>query len=135
MYGNVVESDKDLVLRIWPAIVYQATGQLCRSILERLNTEYHGRTRETVKYRHVFLLATLITCCSLMISGIFFSSAWVTVTTTTQTIAIVFYGFFAGTLAAVYRDFREIYINFSHFPFSFFQASALVYLFGKLMLY
>lgn len=91
-----MESDKDLVLRIWPAIVYQATGQLCRSILEHLDTEYHGRTRETTKYRKVFLLATLIICTSLMISGIFFSSAWVKVTTTTQAIAIVFYGFFAG---------------------------------------
>lgn len=96
LYGNVVESDKDLVLRIWPAIVYQASGQLCRSILEHLDTEYHGRTRETAKYRRVFLLATLITCCSLMISGIFFSSAWVKITTTTQAIAIVFYGLFAG---------------------------------------
>ena len=96
LYGNVVESDKDLVLRIWPAIVYQATGQLCRSILEHLDTEYHGRTRETAKYRRVFILATLLICCSLMVSGIFFSSAWVRVTTTTQAIAIVFYGFFAG---------------------------------------
>lgn len=96
LYGNVVESDKDLVLRIWPAIVYMATGQLCRSILEHLDTEYHGRTRETIKYRKVFLLATLVTFCSLMISGIFFSSAWVQITTTTQIIAIVFYGFFGG---------------------------------------
>lgn len=96
LYGNVVESDKDLVLRIWPAIVYQATGELCRSIMEHLDTEYSGRARETNQYRRIFLLATLITCISLMISGIFFSSAWVIVTTTTQTVAIVFYGFFAG---------------------------------------
>ncbi|XP_061396611.1 uncharacterized protein LOC133332244 [Musca vetustissima] len=102
LYGNVVESDKDLVLRIWPAIVYMATGQLCRSILEHLDTEYHGRTRETIKYRKVFLLATLITFCSLMISGIFFSSAWIRVTTTTQIIAIVFYGFFGGIGASLF---------------------------------
>ncbi|XP_005183061.1 uncharacterized protein LOC101896524 isoform X1 [Musca domestica] len=102
LYGNVVESDKDLVLRIWPAIVYMATGQLCRSILEHLDTEYHGRTRETIKYRKVFLLATLITFCSLMISGIFFSSAWIKVTTTTQIIAIVFYGFFGGIGASLF---------------------------------
>ncbi|XP_075154450.1 uncharacterized protein LOC142228048 [Haematobia irritans] len=102
LYGNVVESDKDMVLRIWPAIVYMATGQLCRSILEHLDTEYHGRTRETVQYRRVFLLATLITFCSLMISGIFFSSAWVLVTTTTQIIAIVFYGFFGGIGASLF---------------------------------
>ncbi|XP_065364075.1 uncharacterized protein LOC135957281 [Calliphora vicina] len=102
LYGNVVESDKDLVLRIWPAIVYQATGQLCRSILEHLDTEYHGRTRETAKYRRLFLLATLIICCSLMVSGIFFSSAWVKVSTTTQAIAIVFYGVFAGIGASLF---------------------------------
>ncbi|XP_073834405.1 uncharacterized protein isoform X2 [Musca autumnalis] len=102
LYGNVVESDKDLVLRIWPAIVYMATGQLCRSILEHLDSEYHGRTRETIKYRKVFLLATLITFCSLMISGIFFSSAWIRVTTTTQIIAIVFYGFFGGIGASLF---------------------------------
>lgn len=86
------------MLRIWPAIVYQATGQLCRSILEHLDTEYHGRTRETAQYRRTFLLATLITCCSLMISGIFFSSAWVKITVTTQAIAIVFYGLFGGNV-------------------------------------
>ncbi|XP_030379710.1 uncharacterized protein LOC115627956 [Scaptodrosophila lebanonensis] len=102
LYGNVVESDKDLVLRIWPAIVYQATGELCRSIMEHLDTEYSGRARETTKYRRIFLLATLIACISLMISGIFFSSAWVVVTTTTQTVAIVFYGFFAGIGASLY---------------------------------
>ncbi|KAH8421261.1 hypothetical protein KR009_007636 [Drosophila setifemur] len=96
LYGNVVESDKDLVLRIWPAIVYQATGELCRSIMEHLDTEYSGRSRETVQYRRVFLLATLIACVSLMASGILFSSAWIVVTTTTQVVAIVFYGFFAG---------------------------------------
>lgn len=91
-----MESDKDLVLRIWPAIVYQATGELCRSIMEHLDTEYSGRARETNQYRRIFLLATLTTCVSLMISGILFSSAWIIVTTTTQTVAIVFYGFFAG---------------------------------------
>ncbi|KAH8291598.1 hypothetical protein KR018_003487 [Drosophila ironensis] len=96
LYGNVVESDKDLVLRIWPAIVYQATGELCRSIMEHLDTEYSGRSRETTQYRRVFLLATLIACVSLMASGILFSSAWIVVTTTTQVIAIVFYGCFAG---------------------------------------
>ncbi|KAH8342661.1 hypothetical protein KR067_010094 [Drosophila pandora] len=96
LYGNVVESDKDLVLRIWPAIVYQATGELCRSIMEHLDTEYSGRSRETTQYRRVFLLATLIACVSLMASGILFSSAWIVVTTTTQVVAIVFYGFFAG---------------------------------------
>jgi len=92
----VVESDKDLVLRIWPAIVYQATGELCRSIMEHLDTEYSGRSRETTQYRRVFLLATLIACVSLMVSGILFSSAWIVVTTTTQVVAIVFYGCFAG---------------------------------------
>ncbi|EDV99674.1 uncharacterized protein LOC6564805 [Drosophila grimshawi] len=102
LYGNVVESDKDLVLRIWPAIVYQATGELCRSILEHLNTEYSGRSCETNQYRRMFLLATLIACLSLMISGIFFSSAWVVVTTTTQTVAIVFYGCFAGIGSSLY---------------------------------
>ncbi|XP_017088094.2 uncharacterized protein [Drosophila bipectinata] len=96
LYGNVVESDKDLVLRIWPAIVYQATGEICRSIMEHLDTEYSGRSRETTQYRRVFLLATLIACVSLMASGILFSSAWIVVTTTTQVVAIVFYGFFAG---------------------------------------
>ncbi|XP_030245681.1 uncharacterized protein LOC115564939 [Drosophila navojoa] len=103
LYGNVVESDKDMVLRIWPAIVYQATGELCRSIMEHLDTEYSGRARETVQYRRIFLLATLIACVSLMISGIFFSSAWVVVTTTTQTVAIVFYGCFAGIGASLYQ--------------------------------
>ncbi|KAH8300867.1 hypothetical protein KR044_000693 [Drosophila immigrans] len=102
LYGNVVESDKDLVLRIWPAIVYQATGEICRSIMEHLDTEYSGRARETTQYRRIFLLATLIACISLMISGIFFSSAWVVVTTTTQTVAIVFYGFFAGIGSSLY---------------------------------
>lgn len=92
----MVESDKDLVLRIWPAIVYQATGQLCRSILEHLDTDYNGRGRQTIKYRRLFLLATLTICGSLMVAGIFFSSAWVRISTTTQTIAIVFYGFFAS---------------------------------------
>lgn len=96
-----MESDKDLVLRIWPAIVYQATGELCRSIMEHLDTEYSGRARETVQYRRIFLLATFIACLSLMISGIFFSSAWVVVTTTTQTVAIVFYGCFAGKSIAL----------------------------------
>ncbi|XP_018790876.1 PREDICTED: uncharacterized protein LOC108970145 [Bactrocera latifrons] len=96
LYGNVVESDKDLVLRIWPAIVYQATGQICRSILEHLDTEYRGRERETTQYRRFFLCATLTTCLSLMISGVFFSSAWFIVSTTTQAVAIVFYGLFAG---------------------------------------
>ncbi|XP_037932369.1 uncharacterized protein LOC119667152 [Teleopsis dalmanni] len=102
LYGNIVESDKDLVLRIWPAIVFQATGQLCRSILDHLDTEYRGRPRETSQYRRVFLFATAITCVSLMISGFFFSSAWVTVTTTTQAIAIVFYGFFAGVGSSLF---------------------------------
>ncbi|XP_064556751.1 uncharacterized protein LOC135441180 [Drosophila montana] len=102
LYGNIVESDKDLVLRIWPAIVYQATGELCRSIMEHLDTEYSGRARETTQYRRIFLLATLIACLSLMISGIFFSSAWVVVTTTTQTVAIVFYGCFAGIGSSLY---------------------------------
>ncbi|XP_054728787.1 uncharacterized protein LOC129237853 [Anastrepha obliqua] len=96
LYGNIVESDKDLVLRIWPAIVYQATGQICRSILEHLDTEYRGRQRETTEYRRFFLCATLTTCLSLMISGIFFSSAWFIISTTTQAVAIVFYGIFAG---------------------------------------
>lgn len=91
-----MESDKDLVLRIWPAIVYQATGQICRSILEHLDAEYRGRERETTQYRRFFLFATLITCLSLMISGVFFSSAWFIVSTTTQAVAIVFYGLFAG---------------------------------------
>ncbi|EDX02818.1 uncharacterized protein LOC6525890 [Drosophila yakuba] len=102
LYGNVVESDKDLVLRIWPAIVYQATGELCRSIMEHLDTEYSGRSRETTQYRRVFLLATLIACVSLMISGILFSSAWIVVTTTTQVVAIVFYGCFAGIGSSLY---------------------------------
>ncbi|EDW65798.1 uncharacterized protein [Drosophila virilis] len=102
LYGNIVESDKDLVLRIWPAIVYQATGELCRSIMEHLDTEYSGRAQETNQYRRIFLLATLIACLSLMISGIFFSSAWVVVTTTTQTVAIVFYGCFAGIGSSLY---------------------------------
>ncbi|XP_022211758.1 uncharacterized protein LOC111067044 [Drosophila obscura] len=102
LYGNVVESDKDLVLRIWPAIVYQATGELCRSIMEHLDTEYGGRSRETTQYRRVFLLATLIACLSLMISGILFSSAWIVVTTTTQAVAIVFYGCFAGIGSSLY---------------------------------
>ncbi|KAH8416792.1 hypothetical protein KR222_004556 [Zaprionus bogoriensis] len=102
LYGNIVESDKDLVLRIWPAIVYQATGELCRSIMEHLDTEYSGRARETTQYRRIFLLATLIACISLMISGIFFSSAWIVVTTTTQTVAIVFYGCFAGIGSSLY---------------------------------
>ncbi|XP_016039988.2 uncharacterized protein LOC6726425 isoform X2 [Drosophila simulans] len=102
LYGNVVESDKDLVLRIWPAIVYQATGELCRSIMEHLDTEYSGRSRETTQYRRVFLLATLIACVSLMVSGILFSSAWIVVTTTTQVVAIVFYGFFAGIGSSLY---------------------------------
>jgi len=104
----VVESDKDLVLRIWPAIVYQATGELCRSIMEHLDTEYSGRSRETTQYRRVFLLATLIACVSLMVSGILFSSAWIVVTTTTQVVAIVFYGCFAGgyksrTISNIYK--------------------------------
>ncbi|XP_016976942.1 uncharacterized protein LOC108042943 isoform X3 [Drosophila rhopaloa] len=103
LYGNVVESDKDLVLRIWPAIVYQATGELCRSIMEHLDTEYSGRSRETTQYRRVFLLATLIACVSLMVSGILFSSAWIVVTTTTQVVAIVFYGCFAGIGASLYQ--------------------------------
>ncbi|XP_017064570.1 uncharacterized protein LOC108103555 [Drosophila eugracilis] len=102
LYGNVVESDKDLVLRIWPAIVYQATGELCRSIMEHLDTEYSGRSRETTQYRRVFLLATLIACVSLMISGILFSSAWIVVTTTTQVVAIVFYGCFAAIGSSLY---------------------------------
>ncbi|XP_016998195.1 uncharacterized protein [Drosophila takahashii] len=102
LYGNVVESDKDLVLRIWPAIVYQATGELCRSIMEHLDTEYSGRSRETTQYRRVFLLATLIACVSLMVSGILFSSAWIVVTTTTQVVAIVFYGCFAGIGSSLY---------------------------------
>ncbi|XP_017110759.1 uncharacterized protein LOC108134817 [Drosophila elegans] len=102
LYGNVVESDKDLVLRIWPAIVYQATGELCRSIMEHLDTEYSGRSRETTEYRRVFLLATLIACVSLMVSGILFSSAWIVVTTTTQVVAIVFYGCFAGIGSSLY---------------------------------
>ncbi|XP_017037238.1 uncharacterized protein [Drosophila kikkawai] len=102
LYGNVVESDKDLVLRIWPAIVYQATGELCRSIMEHLDTEYSGRSRETTQYRRVFLLATLIACVSLMVAGILFSSAWIVVTTTTQVVAIVFYGCFAGIGSSLY---------------------------------
>ncbi|XP_016949358.1 uncharacterized protein LOC108024095 [Drosophila biarmipes] len=102
LYGNVVESDKDLVLRIWPAIVYQATGELCRSIMEHMDTEYSGRSRETTQYRRVFLLATLIACVSLMVSGILFSSAWIVVTTTTQVVAIVFYGCFAGIGSSLY---------------------------------
>ncbi|XP_017156693.1 uncharacterized protein LOC108165139 [Drosophila miranda] len=102
LYGNVVESDKDLVLRIWPAIVYQATGELCRSIMEHLDTEYGGRSRETTQYRRVFLLATLIACLSLMVSGILFSSAWIVVTTTTQAVAIIFYGCFAGIGSSLY---------------------------------
>ncbi|XP_068159382.1 uncharacterized protein [Drosophila tropicalis] len=102
LYGNIVESDKELVLRIWPAIVYQATGELCRSIMEHLDTEYRGRDRETTQYRKVFLMATLIACLCLMISGILFSSAWVIVTTTTQVVAIVFYGCFAGIGSSLY---------------------------------
>ncbi|EDV46678.1 uncharacterized protein LOC6550384 [Drosophila erecta] len=102
LYGNVVESDKDLVIRIWPAIVYQATGEICRSIMEHLDTEYSGRSRETTQYRRVFLLATLIACVSLMVSGILFSSAWIVVTTTTQVVAIVFYGCFAGIGSSLY---------------------------------
>jgi len=100
------------VLRIWPAIVYQATGELCRSIMEHLDTEYSGRARETNQYRRTFLLATLIACLSLMISGIFFSSAWVVVTTTTQTVAIVFYGFFAGKHNSFIPSICKIILEF-----------------------
>ncbi|ALC50009.1 CG14195 [Drosophila busckii] len=102
LYGNVVESDKDMVLRIWPAIVYQATGEICRSIMEHLDTEYSGRARETTQYRRIFLLATLIACVSLMISGILFSSAWLLVSNTTQIVAIICYGCFAGIGSNLY---------------------------------
>jgi len=94
-----VENDRNLIIRILPPIVYQASIQICRSILEHLDTEYRGRPRETIEYRKIFLLSTLACCLSLMISGILFSSAWFTISMTTQIIAIVFYGFFAGKFA------------------------------------
>lgn len=43
-----------------------------------------------------------------MISGILFSSAWIIVTTTTQTVAIVFYGFFAGM--SIPCSFRVVWV-------------------------
>ncbi|XP_055845076.1 uncharacterized protein LOC129911336 [Episyrphus balteatus] len=102
LYGNIVETDKEWVIRIWPAIIYQAVIQICRSILEHLTEEYRGRDHETIAYRRVFFIATLIICVSLLICGCLFSSAWLIVTTTTQVIAIVCYGFFAGIGSALF---------------------------------
>ncbi|XP_055371312.1 uncharacterized protein LOC129605522 isoform X2 [Condylostylus longicornis] len=83
-------------MRIWPPIIYQAIGQICQSILMSPVENCNGIIQPENEHRKVIICATVIVFIALTICGCLYSSAWLTITTTTQVIAVIVYGLFGG---------------------------------------
>lgn len=96
LYGILVDSHSNQIMRIWPAVLYQAFSQVCQSFLQHSADQYHGKSVPQIENRRIILISTIITCIAITASGFLFSPSWIKTTTATEIIAAITYGLFGG---------------------------------------
>ncbi|CAD7089860.1 unnamed protein product [Hermetia illucens] len=105
LYGILVDRQSGHTIRIWPAILYQASYQVCQSFLHHTNDQGGGKVQVSeMNNRRIILVAALITCLAITLSGFLFSPSWVKTTTTTELLAVIIYGLFGGIGSSIIFD-------------------------------